>query len=371
MKYALGLVVLVATLSFAGSDFSGGCAETFGISGYTKAWVYMYGAENHDPANTFRAYNWTSFTARLNDYVYGSVGTQFQSWNSNTSIQVCDAFLNMDIIPELSIKAGQFKIPFGYAFNCAGGGIYFLDRAAVTGTSDFTNFGGRDVGLKLHGQFDMVGIDVAYFNGTGTATDADTSVTKEFAALLTVKATEWLTVAGGVAMIGEPAHDVITPASMEISGDSVIVIPASTVTVEEWSATGIDAYVLVDYPISENADLIFQGEFMQSGWAAPEVIGGEGQAGSAFYALAGVNIGLENSFLASIMPVVRYESLSPSYFLVVGGTAPENGVTVIDGCVNCYLTPKNDIQIGVRNVAYETDTMDGYTDMYLGWRMNF
>ncbi|RKZ06835.1 hypothetical protein DRQ25_13030 [Candidatus Fermentibacteria bacterium] len=353
MKYALGLVVLVAALSFAGSDFSGGCAETFGISGYTKAWIYMNGTEDYNPANTFRAYNWTSFTARLNDNVYGSVGTQFATYNGDMDIQVCDAFLNMDIIPELSIKAGQFKIPFGYAFNCAGGGIYFLDRAAVTGMPEFTNYGGRDVGLKLHGQFDMVGIDVAYFNGTGAYTDADTTITKEFAALLTVKATDWLTVAGGVAMIGQPA------------------ITDTSGTVEEWSATGIDAYVLVDYPISENADLIFQGEFLQSGYAGPEVIGGEWEAGMAFYGLLGVNIGLENSFLTSIMPAVRYESLSPYEFVVVGADAAEDNITVIDGCLNCYLTPMNDIQIGVRNVAYEADTMDGYTDMYLGWRMNF
>ena len=95
MKYALSLVVLVAALSFAGSGFSGGCAETFGINGYTKAWIYMYGAENHNPENTFRAYNWTSFTARLNDNVYGSVGTQFATWNGDFDIQVCDAFLNI------------------------------------------------------------------------------------------------------------------------------------------------------------------------------------------------------------------------------------------------------------------------------------
>ncbi len=359
MKYALGLVVLVATLSFAGSDFSGGCAETFGISGFTKAWIYMYGEDNlaaPETESTFRAYNWTSFTARLNDNVYGSVGTQFATYNGDVDIQVCDAFLNMDIIPELSIKAGQFKIPFGYAFNCAGGGIYFLDRAAVTGMPEFTNYGGRDVGLKLHGQFDMVGIDVAYFNGTGAYTDSDTSVTKEFAALLSVDATDWLTIAAGVAMIGEPA---------------VYDSAGTTVVEEEWSATGIDAYVLVDRAISDNADLIFQGEFLQSGYAGPEVIGGEWEAGMAFYGLLGVNIGLENSFLTSIMPVVRYESLSPYEFVVVGVDAAKDNITVIDGCVNCYLTPMNDIQIGVRNVAYEADTMDGYTDMYLGWRMNF
>jgi len=354
MKYVLGLVVLLATFSFAGSDFSGGCAETFGISGYTKAYFYMNGAEDFNPENTFRAYNWTAFTARLNDNVYGCVGTEFKSWNGSYDIQVCDAFLNMNIIPEFSIKAGQFKIPFGWAFNSSGGGQYFLDRAAVTATPDFTNFGGRDIGVKLHGQFNMVGIDIGYFNGTGTYTDADNDVNKGFSALLSVDASEWMTIAAGVSMIGEPELD-----------------SAGVVTQEKWSATGIDAYVLVDYPLSETADLIFQGEFMQAGYAGPDVANVDEKAGMAFYGLLGVNIGLENSFLASIMPVLRYESLSPSYSLGTGGTEPEDNITVLDACLNCYLTPMNDIQIGMRNVSYEAEALDGYTDMYLGWRMNF
>jgi hypothetical protein len=356
MKYALTLLALIATVSFAGSGFSGGCADTFGISGYTKAWVYMFGAENHNPGNTFRAYNWTTFTARLNDYVYGAVGTQFSSWNGSSSLSVCDAYLNMDIIPELSIKAGQFKIPFGWAYNCSGGGIYFLDRAYVASTTDFMNYGGRDVGINLHGQFDMVGIDLGYFNGTGTYTDADTTVNKEFVARLTVDATDWLTIAGGVSMIGQPQHEV---------GDTLVV------TVDEWTANGIDAYVLADYPLSESAQLRFEGEYLMAGFAGPEITNVENKAGSAYYAMLGVNIGLENSFLTSIMPAVRYESLSPSYQLASGGTEPEDNMTVIDGCLNCYLSPKNDIQIGVRNWGFEADGVDGYTDMYLGWRMNF
>jgi hypothetical protein len=362
MKYALGLLALVAMLSFAGSTFDGGCAETFGINGYTKAWIYMFGAENNDPANTFRGYNWTSFVARLNENVSGCVGTQFKSWNGNSTLQVCDAFLNMNIVPELSIKAGQFKIPFGWAFNSSGGGQYFLDRAAVTGTDEFNNFGGRDVGIALHGQLDMVGIDVAYFNGTGTYTDADTSQNKEFAALLTIKPTEWLTIAGGPAMIGQPEHEEI----IVINPDSSVVI-----TVEEWSATGIDAYVLVDYPLSETADLIFQGEFMQAGYAGPDYTNCEKKAGTAYYATLGANFGLENSFLSGIMPVVRYESLSPETNLSSGATEPKDNKTVMDFCLNCYLTPKNTIQIGGRNYSFEADNTDGYTDMYLGWRMNF
>ncbi len=371
MKYALSLVALIAMLSFAGSAFDGGCADTFSIKGYTKAWFYSFGAEDHDPGTTFRGYNWTSFIARLNDNVSGTVGTQFKSWNGNSSIQVCDAFLNMKIIPELSIRAGQFKVPFGWAFNSSGGGQYFLDRAAVTGTGDFGNFGGRDIGAALHGQIGCIGIDLAYFNGTGTYTDADTSVNKEFAAQLVAKPLDWLTIGAGVAMIGEPKHDVVTPAYVEIVNDSVIVVPEQTVTVKEWSATGIDAYVLVDYPISESADLIFQGEFMQTGWTAAEIVGGEGKAGTAYYGMLGVNIGIENSFLTSIMPAVRYETISPSYFLPVGGNEPEDNTTVMDFCVNCHLTPKNTIQIGGRNYSYEASNVDGYTDIYLGWRMNF
>lgn len=355
MKFALGLIVLVAMLSFAGSTFDGGCAETFGISGYTKAWVYMFGEEDHDPENSFRAYNWTAFTARLTDNVYGCVGTQFNTYNGNSSIQVCDVFLNMDIIPELSIKAGQFKIPLGYAFTCSGGGIYFLDRAAVTGTTEFNNFGGRDVGVQLHGQFDMVGIDVGYFNGTGAYDDAlDSLANKEIAALLTVDATDWLTIAGGFAIIGQP----------ELVEDTVI-------TQEEWSATAFDVYLLADYPLSDAADLRFEGEFLQAGYAGAEDIGGEWEAAMAYYAMMGVNFQLENSFLASVMPAVRYESLSPYEYVVPDEDAVEEDITIIDGCVNCYLTPKHNIQIGVRNISYQDEDMEGYTDMYLGWRMNF
>lgn len=355
MKYALGLVVLVATLSFAGSDFSGGCAETFGISGFTKAWVYMFGEEDNDPGNTFRGYNWTAFTARLNDNVYGAVGTEFKTWMGDYDIQVCDVFLNMDIVPELAIKAGQFKVPFGWAFSCSAGGLYFLDRAALAGTDDFANFGGRDVGVKLHGQFDMVGIDIGYFNGTGGYADAAEACNKEIAALVTIDAAEWVTLGVGVAMIGQPDLE-----------DS-----AGVVMQDEWSATGIDGYILADYPLSDNADLMFEGEFLQAGWAGPDVEGMDEQAGMDYYAMLGVNIGLENSFLSSIMPAVRYESLSPAVSIDDGADDPEDNTTVIDFCLNCYLTPKNTIQIGARNMGYEAEGVDGYTDMYLGWRMNF
>jgi len=355
VKYALGFVALVAALSFAGASFDGGCAETFTIKGYAKAWIYMFGAENNDPGNSFRAYNWTTFQGKLADNVYAYLGTNYQSWNGNSAINVCDAYLNMNIIPELSIKAGQFKIPFGWAYDCSGGGLYFLDRAYLAGNDDFNNYGGRDVGVNLHGQFDMVGVDLAYFNGTGSYTDADTTVKKEFVARLTVEPTEWLTVAGGVAMIGQPQINDSTGAMIS----------------EDWSANGINAYALANYPLSENADLIFEGEYMQAGFAGPEVANVENNAGTDMYGMLGVKIGLQNSFLTSVMPAVRYEMVSPSYQLASGGTEPEDNWNVIDFCINCHITPHNTVQIGGRNWSFENDNMDGYTDMYMGWRINY
>jgi hypothetical protein len=35
------------------------------------------------------------------------------------------------------------------------------------------------------------------------------------------------------------------------------------------------------------------------------------------------------------------------------------------------MGPANVLQIGARNYSYETDAMDGYTDIIVNWRMNF
>lgn len=367
MKYALALIALVTALAFAGGEFTTGCADTFKISGYTKAWFYMWGEDYADPANGFRFYNWTALTANLNDWVRGSIGLEFKSWNGLKDLQVCDGWLEADIVPEFSIRAGQFKVPFGYAYNCSGGGIYFLDRAVmVTGVNvdstyqnyDFMYFGGRDIGVNAHAQFDMVGLDLGYFNGMGAYGDSDTTVNMQFVAGLTLDATDWLTFGAGVSMIGQPEFE-------DTSG-----------TTESWSATGIDAYLLVDYPVSPTFDLVFQGEFLNAGVVGPDISGVDKEAGMDFYAMLGGRFGLEGGFLSAIMPAVRYESLDPMEYVLAGGTGAEDKVTIIDFCVNFYNGANHDIQLGGRNWGFENSDPDsggveGYTDMYLGWRMRF
>ena len=362
MKYALALIALVTALALAGGEFGTGCAEMFKISGYNKVWMYMWGQEYSDPDMSFRAYNWTALKANLNDWVSGGVGLEFNTYGGNMDLQVCDAWLQADIVPEFSIKGGQFKVPFGYAYNCSGGGIYFLDRAVmVTGVNngnylnnDFMYYGGRDIGLQAHAQFDMVGLDLGYFNGMGPYADSDTTVNMQFVAGLTLDATDWMTFGAGVSMIGVPEVD----------------------SLESWSATGIDAYLLVDYPVSPTFDLVFQGEFLNAGVAGPDISGADKEAGMDFYAMLGGRFDLEGGFLSAIMPAVRYESLDPMEYVLSGGDGAEDKVTVIDFCVNFYNGENHDLQLGGRNWGFENSDPDsggteGFTDMYLGWRMRF
>jgi hypothetical protein len=356
MKYAIALVALVTALGFAESGCVG-CDDDFGVmvNGYAKAWFYMNGAEGADPENTFRAYDYTTIRGRLSESTYANVSASYKSWDADGDFTICDAYLTMKIMPEVAITAGQFNIPLGWANCCSGGNLFFLDRAGVVGTDEFALYSDRDLGVNLHGQFDMVGVDLGYFNGTGIHADANDLCNKEFAGKLTFDATDWLRIAAGVGMVGQPDIE-----------DST-----GTVIQDEWSAMGINAYTLVNYPMSESADLIFQGEFWQFGYPGPDVAGYDLNAGMDYYGMLGVNFMLEDAFLYSVMPAVRYETYSPSEMVAAGADGAEDNVTWIDACVNCFITPKNTVQIGLRNYGFEDDNTDGYTDMYLGWRLNY
>lgn len=348
MRYALALLAAVAAVSLAGSHFSGGCAEVFGISGYAKAWFYMDGEEGADPEHAFRAYNWTGFKGRLNSNTFAYLGTDFASEGGNPALHVREAYLKMDIMPELSVTAGQFKIPLVYAFNRSGGRLYFLHRAYMTTTDEFDLYGGRDVGVSLHAQYDWVGIDLGIFNGTRIYNDAENGYNKQIVAKLTLDPTEWLTVAGGMNMIGMADDEAL-------EGD------------DSWSAMGINAYALVDYPVSDNTDLIFVGELLHAGCPGPDVEGVDAKDGLLFYATLGARFSLENAIISGIMPAVRLEMIDPHD---PAGGDDEDNETVIDAALNLYINPHNNLQIGLRNYSYEAD-VDGHMDMYLGWTLNF
>jgi hypothetical protein len=54
------------------------------------------------------------------------------------------------------------------------------------------------------------------------------------------------------------------------------------------------------------------------------------------------------------------------------GEETEDNKTAIDFCVNLDLSSAaNTLQLGARNYGFELEDIDGYTDIYANWRMNF
>ena len=54
------------------------------------------------------------------------------------------------------------------------------------------------------------------------------------------------------------------------------------------------------------------------------------------------------------------------------GVEMEDNSTALDFCVGLDLTSgKNTLMLGARSYGFEDEDVDGYTDMYLNWRMNF
>jgi len=178
---------------------------------------------------------------------------------------------------------------------------------------------------------------------------------KQFTASLVAEPMDWMTIGAGVAMIGQPA---LLDTLLSIDTDS-------------WSATGIDFYLLADYPINESATLNFAGEYMMLGRTGEELESVEKKDGTDYYVSLGGKFDVDMGAITAIQPAVRYESYSPSYLLASGADEPEDNQTIIDFCLNLHAGNMNTFQLGGRNMGYEDGDLEGYTDIYASWRMKF
>lgn len=349
MKYALVLVGMISVIALAGGEFATGGSELYKINGYNNFYLTMFGEEGANPANGFTIYNWTQWAPTLNETFSGKISFEtMYGAASDYTLKLNDAYLNFNIIEELALMGGRFKVPFGYAYTRSAATNPYLYRAAVTGESDFTAFGGRDIGLCAVADFGPVVMDVAYTNGTDN--NADTLVNKQFTARLQAEPADWMGLGVAMAVIGEPE------------------IPDSS---DSWSATGMDIFAHADYPLSEGATLNFEGEYMMLGFQGPEIEDVENKDATSYYASLGATFGVDMGIVTGVQPVVRYESFTPAHQLLSGAEEPEIGETFIDFALNLHTGDMNRIQIGARNFGFENDEMDGYTDMYLNWRMLF
>jgi hypothetical protein len=337
-------------VAFAGGEFATGGAELLKFKGYVISDLYMHGEEDADPDMGFDVIAAMDWRPTLNEWLDAKIAfkakpTKFTGDAEDLSLTTEDVVANLHFTENLTFTMGQFKRPFGYNYTRSGSSMYFHDRAILTGQTEFKNFGKRDIGANLNGDFDVVEIDLAFTNGAGDNEPEDDS-NKNFTARALLNPTDGITIGAAFGSNSEDDPD--------------------TTNEDTFSATGMDFYAVVDYPLSETATLNFVGEYLMLGeYAADDADMNDATA----YALTlAPEFELAGPAILAVRPALRYETYSPSYT----GEEPEDDVTAIDFCLNLDLySGKNTVQIGGRNISYESEDMDGYTDMYLGWRMKF
>ena len=356
-RLAAVFIALSFTAAAAGGTTDGG-SDLFCMSGYNMFRYSMWGMEGRDPSSGFDLYNRVELEPSVSDMLSAklSFDTRFGfsvfdslagSWPSDDyTLKLVEAYGVLRFSPEIYIAGGRFKLPFGHGYNRPGSDMPFYGRAMAVSVPAFTAFGGKDLGIMLGTDLGPVDITLSYTNGTDS--HADSTVSKQFTADVSASPAGWISLGGSAAVIGQP--------EMEPQ--------------ESWSATGLSFYAYGDYPILRQLTLNFEGEYMSLPWAGPAVDDMVNEPGGDYYfSLAGTHE-VEIGMLTAVQPAVRFEVLSPPEQVQTGQPVPESDVSALDMCLNLHTGQKNTVQIGARSYSFQSGA-DGYTDVYVNWRMLF
>ncbi len=347
MRTALVLLTLVTVAAFA-SEFTTGGADMWKFNGYGIFRLDVYGEEDHEHDMGFSQVGDLAWTPTLNDMLSAKAELALDA--DDNSVVLTDAYLNMTPAEGFDIRGGQVKRMFGWGFLEPTTALLFPDRPLYTTYEGglFSDYGKRDIGLMLLGDFDMFTLDVAYTNGIVDPEETDSN--KQFTVHGTVMPAEWITIGAALGMHTE---------DNEAEEDETV------------SGTGIDVYGVVEYPATETIDLHFTGEYLMLGDAVEEADGYEYNDETDMTVAGGATFGLQGDMITAITPMIRYEQISPATALPEGVDDPEDNYTAIDFCANFHMGSHNTLQLGARNYGFQEEGRDGYTDIILDWVMAF
>ena len=360
MRLALAAIVVVALVAFAEGEFATGGSDLMNFKGYGMATLHMWGQEGANPSMTFDGFANFDWRPQVNDWLCAKVNWKVYTDQDMGGFKLEDAYLNLDLTENFAVMAGQFKRPWGYAYTRSGSSMYFYDRSIIA-TQDFSDpnhfdwYGGRDVGLNIHGDFDVVALDLAFQNGTGDNTEAfgDSTTNKQVTVRAEAMPSDWATIGLAYGMANRAST------FTEDGADD-----------ETYSAGGIDAYAVVKYPLSETGTLLFTGEYMMLPWLGPDVEGQDPYDGMAYSVMLGGMFDVDMGRITAVTPAVRYDQVDPA-MADDPGDEWEDNYGAIDFCLNVHTGPMNTLQLGLRNYNFESEDADGHTDMYANWRMTF
>ncbi len=122
--------------------------------------------------------------------------------------------------------------------------------------------------------------------------------------------------------------------------------------------------------LSRKLHLDYSAEFTLLPWLGPEADNMTNEDGGDYYVSLAVTNKMNTGYLTAIQPAVRYEVLSPPEQVNVGATVPESDVSALDFCLNFHTGEMSTVQFGGRSYTDQNGD-DGYTDVYLNWRLLF
>jgi hypothetical protein len=356
MRLALAAVAVVALVAFAGGEFATGGSDLMKFKGYGMATLHMWGQEGANPSMSFDGYANFDWRPQVNDWLGAKVNWKVYTWQSNGGFKLEDAYLNLDLTENFAVMAGQFKRPWGYAYTRSGSSMYFYQRAFIQNAAAFDWYGGRDVGLNITGDFDVVALDLAVQNGAGDNTydfgGDSVSINKQVTIRAEAMPNEWATI--GI------AYGMANRATLNEAGEDD----------ETYSAGGIDGYAVVEYPLSETGTLLFTGEYMMLPYLGPDVEGQDPYDGMAYSLMLGGTFEVDMGRITALTPAMRYDQVDPALASDPGDDSEDNE-GAIDFCLNVHTGPMNTLQLGARNRTFEAEGTDGWTDIYANWRMTF
>jgi hypothetical protein len=349
LRNIMMVTLLVAMAALATGEFSTGGADLLTFKGYVISTFNMYGEELADgePNNDFDLSATIEWLPTLNDWVDAKIGfksepTRYTGTYEDLSLNTEDVIINMHFTEAFTLTMGQFKRPFGYNYTISSSGLYFRDRAMVA-EDLIGDFGKRDIGANVNADFGLVNIDLSYTNGEGDNEPEDDDL-KSFTARAIINPIEGMNIGAALGTTSEYAD---------------------STNQNSYSATGIDIFITSEFPISAATDMLFEGEYLMIGDTMDDAVDYTDASGYAMSVMA--NFALESEMLQAVRPAIRYETISPGF---AGEDDPGNDVSAIDFCLNLDIwSGKNTAQIGMRN--YQGEDIDGYTDMYIAWRMKF
>jgi len=139
---------------------------------------------------------------------------------------------------------------------------------------------------------------------------------------------------------------------------------------DTYSTGGIDAYGVVEYPMSETGTLLFTGEYMMLPYLGPNLEESDPHDGTAYSFMLGGMFDVDMGRITAITPALRYDQVDPA-LEVDPEVDPEDNLGAIDFCLNVHTGPMNTLQLGARNYTGEAENFDSHTDIYANWRMTF